>query len=538
VTVLVEVVDAVPAGIRAVGVPVLTGPAGPTLPVGLPPIGRAIEPGRLWDDGFDFARREFTAAVAQALVVTGGPGGPGGPGGRADVDMVLLGLGSGDEDDAAASAEPWRRAAAALVRAVSGGGSVAMVVPTAAATPAVGAAVAEGAILASYSFDEFRSKKRVTVERLVVVAPGAASSDVDVARRQLTRGVDRGSRTAAAVTWARDLINFPPSDLPPRRLADRAVARLSGLPGTTVEVWDEERIASERLGALLGVSRGSHEPARLIRAGYEPPAAADPGGPGAGPHHPPPHVVLVGKGITFDSGGLSLKTSTGMTTMKTDMSGAAIVLGVVSACAGLGVGARVTALAPVAENMPGGSALKPGDVVTARNGSTIEVLDTDAEGRLVLADALSLAAEIDPPPDAIVDVATLTGAATIALGTGIGALFGSDDALVERVRKAGERAGERLWPMPMPEDYGEHIDSDVADMKNIGRPLQAGAIVAAILLSRFTGGLPWAHLDIAGAGRAAESSGYVTKGGTAFGLRTLLELLADYGDPGVGPPSE
>jgi leucyl aminopeptidase len=178
--------------------------------------------------------------------------------------------------------------------------------------------------------------------------------------------------------------------------------------------------------------------------------------------------------------------------------------------------------------MPGGRALKPGDVLTIRNGATIEVLNTDAEGRLVLADALSLAAEIDPRPDAVIDVATLTGAATVALGTGIAALFGNDQHLIDRVRVAGAAAGERLWPMPLPDDYAEHIDSEVADMKNMGRAGQAGAIAAAHLLARFARGVPWAHLDIAGPGRAAETSGYLTKGGTAFGVRTLLGFLESY----------
>ena len=323
------------------------------------------------------------------------------------------------------------------------------------------------------------------------------------------------------MVFARDLINTPPSDLTPTRLAERVVEALAGTPGTTVEMWDEARITEERLGGLLGVSRGSAEPPRLVRATFEP---AEP----SGRDGRVPHVVLVGKGITFDSGGLSLKTAEGMSTMKTDMSGAAIVLAAVSACADLAVPVRVTALAPITENMPGGGAVKPGDVLTIRNGATIEVLNTDAEGRLVLADGLSLAAEIEPTPDAVVDVATLTGAAVVALGMGIGALFGNDEALVERVRQAGARAGERLWPMPLPEDYAEHIDSEVADMKNIGRPGQAGAITAALLLLRFAGGLPWVHLDIAGPGRAAETSGYLTKGGTAFGVRTLLALLDSY----------
>jgi len=203
-----------------------------------------------------------------------------------------------------------------------------------------------------------------------------------------------------------------------------------------------------------------------------------------------PHVVLVGKGITFDSGGLSLKTADGMTTMKTDMSGAAIVLAALAACADLAVPVEVTAVAPVTENMPGSRAIKPGDVLTIRNGSTIEVLNTDAEGRLVLADALVLAAELRP--DLIVDVATLTGAAAVALGNAVAPVFANRDEVAERVRAAGARAGEKLWPFPMPEEYAEHIDSDVADMKNIGRPGQAGAIVAAILLARFVDDVPWA----------------------------------------------
>jgi leucyl aminopeptidase len=354
------------------------------------------------------------------------------------------------------------------------------------------------------------------IDAFLVVAPvGADLGEVQA-------GVVRGARAAAAVAAARDLINTPASDLTTALLSERFGALLSDEAGTTVEVWDEERIAEERLGGLLGVSRGSLEPPRLVRAKYE-------------PAHPltvdgrTPHVVLVGKGITFDSGGLSLKTAEGMSTMKTDMSGAAIVMAALSACADLAVRVRVTAIAPITENMPGARALKPGDVLTMRNGSTVEVLNTDAEGRLVLADALSLAAEIDPPPDAVIDVATLTGAATVALGTGIAPVFGSDEELVERVRRAGKEAGERLWPMPLPEDYAEHIDSEVADMKNTGRAGQAGAIAAALLLERFTGGLPWAHLDIAGTGRAAEASGYLSKGGTAFGVRTLLALLASYG---------
>jgi len=241
-----------------------------------------------------------------------------------------------------------------------------------------------------------------------------------------------------------------------------------------------------------------------------------------------PHVVLVGKGITFDSGGLSLKTAGGMETMKTDMSGAAAVIAALSACGDLGVRVRVTALTPVTENMPGGRATKPGDVLTIRNGSTIEVLNTDAEGRLVLADGLSLAAEMRP--DAIVDLATLTGACVVALGTSVAGLFGNDDDLNARVEAASARAGEPTWPLPMPDVYKKHIESDVADMKNVGKAGQAGAISAALLLARFVDDVPWVHLDIAGPARSDENDGVVTKGGTGFGVRTLLELLEGYAD--------
>jgi leucyl aminopeptidase len=495
VTLSVEVAGSPPDGAVAIGWPVpADAEADVTLPGGLGHWGA----GALRSAG-------FTARVGQSLVLRPPDGRPA---------VVLLGLGP----PAGLDAERWRRAAAALVRAAGEGAAAALYVPgTAGPAPAdVGAAIAEGAALAAYQFEGYRSSPRSpTVGRVVVVPHGGLAADDGLAR-----GVARGSRAAEAVVWARDLINTPASDLPPARMAERVAERLGGVPGVTVEVWDEARIAAERLGGLLGVSRGSLEPPRLVRASYEPPDPVTVEG------HVP-HVVLVGKGITFDSGGLSLKTADGMTAMKTDMSGAAIVMAVLSACAGLGV--RVTAIAPMAENMPGARAVKPGDVLTIRDGQTVEVLNTDAEGRLVLADGLSLAAEIEPAPDAVLDVATLTGAARVALGTGIAPLFGNDDALVERVRAAGASAGERLWPLPMPEDYNDHIDSEVADMKNTGKGGEAGAIAAALFLARFAGGVPWAHLDIAGTGRSAESSGYLSRGGTAFGVRTLLALLGSYG---------
>jgi len=523
----VKVVSAgdVPEDLAAVGVPVLARSSGPELPEGLVrSVGGVDLPLRLPDEML--RRQGFTAKVGQSIALRAVTDGPA---------LVLLGLGG----PVGLDPERWRRAAAELVRAAGEGGTAAMVVPETApdADPVeVGAAVAEGAALGAYRFESYRSTPRPSVlDALLVVPSDQGTGDGAVAAGavaagavavdwsdKLAAGARRGVRAAEAVAFARDLVNTPPSDLPPSRLAERVAKELEGTTGTTVEVWDEERIKSERLGGLLGVSRGSLEPPRLVRAVYDPvdPIMID---------GRTPHVVLVGKGITFDSGGLSLKTAEGMSTMKTDMSGAAIVLAALSACADLGVRVKVTALAPITENMPGARAVKPGDVLTIRNGSTIEVLNTDAEGRLVLADALSLAAEIDPAPDAIVDVATLTGAAVVALGMGIAAIFGSDEPLVERVRRSGDQVGERLWPMPLPEEYADHIESEVADMKNTGRPGQAGSIAAALLLARFTGGLPWAHLDIAGPARSPEDSGYLSKGGTAFGVRTLLALLASYG---------
>ena len=463
----------------------------PTLLAGLP--ARAAELGVPAELDVDECTREgFAGKVGQVLKLSA----------TAGSRVFVIGLGPANGLDA----ERWRRGAAAVVRSAGEGGDAALLVPR----DAPGAALAEGSVLAAYRFDAYRSKASpATLERLFVV------TDSQTVRESVRRGVV----AAGAVSFARDLVNTPPSDLNPTQLADRVTERLRGRSGTTVEVWDEDKIEAQRLGGLLAVARGSGQPPRLVMATYVPANPVEVDG-------QVPHVVLVGKGITFDSGGLSLKTPDGMTTMKTDMSGAAIVLATISVCGELDVGVRVTAIAPVTENMPGPNATKPGDVFRARNGATIEVLNTDAEGRLVLADGLSLAAELEP--DAIVDVATLTGAAVVALGRGMGALFGSDPGLMDRLREAGRSAGEPLWPMPLPDEYADHIDSEVADMKNMGRAGEAGSIAAALLLARFVGDVPWAHLDIAGPARAAESSGYLTKGGTAFGVRTLLGLLSSY----------
>jgi leucyl aminopeptidase len=262
----------------------------------------------------------------------------------------------------------------------------------------------------------------------------------------------------------------------------------------------------------LGVGEGSAQPCRLAYATYDP-----------NPEAELPHIALVGKGVTFDSGGLTLKTGEGMMAMKTDMTGAAVVMAAVSIASRLGLQLKITAIAPMTENLPSDRATKPGDVLTIRNGMTIEVLNTDAEGRLILADGLSLAVEANP--DAIIDVATLTGAQRVALGDEVGAIFTSTDELADYFAIASARSGELLWRMPLVESYESTIESDVADMKNMGKTGSGGMIAAALILQRFTDGRPWAHIDIAGPGRSDSNRGYTTKGATAFSARTIVEFL-------------
>ena len=284
-----------------------------------------------------------------------------------------------------------------------------------------------------------------------------------------------------------------------------------------MKVWDEPAIKRGKRGGLLGVNRGSDYPPRLVELTYTPTGKA--GG----------TLALVGKGITFDSGGLSIKPGTGMMTMKCDMGGAAAVIGAMSVLRDLDVRCRVRAFVPMTDNMLGGDATRPGDVLTIRNGKTIEVLNTDAEGRLILADGLSLASEAEP--DAIVDIATLTGACMVALGPKIAGLMGNDDGWVGQIEAASATTGERVWHLPLPKDYRTQVDSAVADMKNIGLP-QGGALTAGLILQEFVAdGTPWAHVDIAGPAWSDADDADTTKGGTGFGVRLLAELAAAFEPP-------
>ena len=420
-----------------------------------------------------------------------------------DARVLLVSLGSSYNQ-----LESFRLCGAASVRHAASA-NVAFFLPTDGIEDPRGAtrALVEGALLASYSFKGSTSNNSFDVIPLGIPLPSVETHNL------VTTGLEEGAIVAEGVNWAKRLIDSPAADMTPRELARQVALRLDTDPHVRIEAWTETKIKAEGLGGLLGVGQGSAQPTRLVYATYDPEPGAQ-----------LPHIALVGKGVTFDSGGLSIKSADGMMTMKTDMTGAAVVMTSLSVASRLKIPVRITAIAPMTENLTGEKATKPGDVLTIRNGMTIEVLNTDAEGRLILADGLSLAVEANP--DAIVDVATLTGAQAVALGDEVGAFFASTDELAAYFIAASGASGELLWRMPLVSRYESHLDSDIADMKNIGKPGRAGAISAALLLQRFTDGRPWVHLDIAGPGRSDTSSGYITKGATAFSTRTIVEFLS------------
>jgi leucyl aminopeptidase len=418
--------------------------------------------------------------------------------------LLVVGLGKAAD----AGTLQLRRAAAAAANAAERVASFATALHTALADVDAGEAaqaVAEGVLLGAYRFGSYRSKARPFELERVLFAVDAAG-DVDGVRA----AVEVAEVTAGAATLTRDLVNTPPQDKRPPALADRAAAAVEGL-AIEVRILDEDALEEGGYGGILGVGRGSSEPPRLVELTYAPQGATT-------------HVALVGKGITFDTGGISLKPSNAMETMKLDMAGAATVLAVVRAAAQLALPVRLTGLLALAENMPSGSATRVSDVLTMRDGTTVEVINTDAEGRLVLGDALAHASELGP--DAIVDVATLTGAAVVALGERIGVLMASDDALADALLAASRTAGEPLWPLPLAtQEYGERLEGAIADLKNAGTR-SAGTIFAGLFLHRFVGeGIPWAHLDVAGVAWSDEPFGEYGKGGTGVPARTLLAWL-------------
>jgi leucyl aminopeptidase len=419
---------------------------------------------------------------------------------------VLVGLGAADAVDA----DALRKAAAAMAKAL---GKHDKVVTTLAADAANGTvdeaaaarAVAEGVLLGSYAYTAQKSAPKPPALAQVTLAGSTAKA--------VREAISVGEAIAAAQNLARDFVNEPGGSLTAPVFADRAAALAKG-SGLKVKVMDEAAIRRAGLGGLLGVNRGSTLPPRLVQLTYEPATKAA------------ATLAFVGKGLTFDSGGLSIKPGTGMETMKSDMGGGAAVIAAMSALAAVGAPNRVRAFVPMTDNMLGGDATRPGDVLKTRNGKTIEVLNTDAEGRLILADALALASE--EKPDGIVDLATLTGACMVALGLKIAGLMGRDAAFVDQVRSAAGRAGERVWELPLPDDYKQLYESKVADMKNIAGPY-GGSITAGLILQEFVGdGIPWAHLDIAGPSWATTDEPECPTGGTGFGVRTLIELACTF----------
>lgn len=357
-------------------------------------------------------------------------------------------------------------------------------------------AVTEGSLLGGYEYRAYKTEGEGLKVQVVEVVAG---DEAELARAVITSEV---------TMLARDWVNRPALDESPDDLAALIEEAAAG-SGVEVEIWDRPRIEEERLGALLGVAAGSNRDPRLVILEYRPEAARG-------------HLALVGKGIIFDTGGLSLKTATFMEEMKDDMAGAAAVSAATIGIARLGVDVAVTAIAPLTENAIGGSATRPGDVLRPLAGPTIEVLNTDAEGRLILADGLSLARGYEP--DLTVDVATLTGAAAVALGKEVAAVFGSDSDVAGKVLAAAARAGEEFWEMPLFRGYRKSIDSNIADIKNISGNRYGGAIVAALFLAEYAGDGPWAHLDIAGPARTQETTGEFVKGGSGVAVRTLIEL--------------
>jgi leucyl aminopeptidase len=443
-------------------------------------------------------RAGFSARVGQALAMpfSDGPA------------LVAVGIGATDHVDRAA----LRLAAAAFARAVPDDGVLATRVPTAPGLDAAeaAAAIVEGVLLARYRFDMRGTPAGpVPVTELFLQAPRGLEDEVRA-------GAERGLTHAGAGTLSRDLANCPAADLTAVRMAEVAI-EMGARSGLKVEVLDRDALVALGCGGLLGVNKGSVQPPRMIRLRYVPDG------------EPTGRLALVGKGIMYDSGGISLKPSDAShSTMKNDMSGAGAVLAAMSALRALGCRTAVTGYLMCTDNMPSGSAMQLGDVLTIHGGTTVEVLNTDAEGRLVMADALVLATE--EPVDAIVDIATLTGACLRTFGTEVAGVLGNSAPLVEQVRAAAATTDEPVWQLPLEHRYRDQLNSEIADLTNMGG-INAGSITAALFLEEFVGTVPWAHIDIAGTAWADSAHGWTTRGATGFGARLLVDLALDFTAP-------
>jgi leucyl aminopeptidase len=477
----------------AIVIAVAQGPDGPVPAPGAQDVDAAL-------DGTLARTLAAVGATGKAEEVTRIPSG-----GRLNAPLVAaVGLGEPGSLDAA-DGEVLRRAAGAAVRALRAGKARRIALALPARDPAETEAVALGALLGGYAFGRYRSNGHDQPEETELVLLGG---DAAAARRARV--------LAEAVTLVRDLVNTGPSDLYPASFAAEA-QRVAEAAGLAFEVLDERELAEAGYGGLIGVGQGSVHPPRLVRVAYSHPQAAK-------------TVVLAGKGITFDSGGLSLKPPKSMEAMKSDMAAAAAVLAAVAAIAALGPAVNVIGYLAMAENMPSGTAQRPSDVITIYGGKTVEVLNTDAEGRLVLADALARSAE--DSPDLVIDLATLTGAQLVALGPRIMGVMANDDDAREGIVDAAARAGEAAWPMPLPAELRDGLDSTVADIANVTGDRNGGMLVGGLFLREFVPpGVPWAHLDIAGpAYHEGEPYGYTPRGGTGAAVRTLVQVAEDVAD--------
>lgn len=440
----------------------------------------------------------FAGALGQTFVLPSAAGG--------------VRVASGTGTTAGRTISGLRDAAAHLSAALPKAPELTIVLPTSDLDPATSAeAVVEGALLARYSYRLGGDEARTPLTRLTLVT---TAEHEDAVRA----GAERGTTLVAACELGRDLANAPGGRLTAARIAEIA-EELGGAAGLEVEVFDEEALVELGCGGLLGVNLGSADPPRMVKLVYRPQGAT-----------PTAHLTLVGKGIMYDSGGIAIKPGDAVhATMKNDMTGAGVILAAMTALPALGCPVAVTGYLMCTDNMPSGSAMKLGDVLTVRGGTTVEVINTDAEGRLVMADALVLATE--EPTDAIVDIATLTGACLRALGTEVAGVMGTSQPLVDQVSAAGERTDEPVWQLPLHRGYRKELDSPIAHLRNLGG-LNAGAITAALFLAEFVGDVPWVHIDIAGTAQADATSGWHTKGATGFGTRLLIDLALSFSPPG------
>jgi leucyl aminopeptidase len=475
--------------------------------------------GPLLAPGAESVAVAFDGSLAETLALLGATGAPGEVTKLATLGTVsapvvaAVGLGPAGNGTNGSDTDVLRRAAAAAVRSLAGANKVALALPAPDGEEFAAAlrAIAEGALLGTYRFAGYKTKPQPGRRNPVKSLSLHVADATDKAAKAETK---RAGIVVSAVSRTRDWINTAPNDLRPPGFAAE-VAKVATDAGLTVEVLDEKALKRGGYGGVLAVGMGSDAPPRLVRIAYQAKGAAS-------------SVALVGKGITFDTGGYAVKPPQGMWEMKSDMSGAAVIASAMVAVAALKPKVNVTAYLPMAENMISGTAYRPGDVVTMYGGRRVEVLNTDAEGRMILADAIARAAEDEP--DYLLETSTLTGGQVIALGKRIAGVMGTPE-LCERIRAAGDRVGEPAWPMPLPDDVRKGMDSEVADISQVnagmdraGHMLQGGAFLREFVPE----GLPWAHIDIAGpAYHSGEPTGYWSKGGTGVPLRLLLEMVDD-----------